>query len=139
MLSHGVDFVEVRRIAQATTRWGNRFLQRVFTPGELRDCGGRPASLAARWAAKEAAAKALGVGVRGLGARAVAGDTAVGWHDLEVVRLASGQPTLRLHGRAAAHAAALGWREVALSLSHTAELALASVVALGDAAASMEG
>ena len=74
-LAVGTDLVEVRRIVALVERYGERFTRRVFTPGELADCGGRAESLAARWAAKEAAAKALGCGIG-----------AVAWHDIEVVR-----------------------------------------------------
>jgi holo-[acyl-carrier protein] synthase len=129
MIYTGVDIVELDRIERAVTRWGERFLARVFTPGERRDSGSRPASLAARWAAKEAAAKALGLGVRGIGAAARGAASALRWHDLEVRRDARGQPLLVLHGAAAARAAELGWRSVALSLSHGRDYAVAFVVA----------
>jgi holo-[acyl-carrier protein] synthase len=132
-LYHGIDIVEVDRIMQAVTRWGDRFLQRVFTAGELADAAGRMASLAARFAAKEATAKAMGVGMRGLGLRQSPGIGAIGWAEIEVIRLPGGRPALRLHGRAAAHAAALGWTTTALSLSHTGQSALASVIAFGTA------
>ncbi len=129
MLYHGIDTVEINRIALAVARWGDRFLRRVWTDGELADANGRLPSLAARYAAKEATAKALGCGLRGLGAGAARTPPAVGWREIEVVRATSGQPLLRLHGQAAAHAAALGWESMALSLTHTAGLAMASVVA----------
>jgi holo-[acyl-carrier protein] synthase len=130
-LHHGVDIVDLDRIEQAITRWGTRFLQRVWTPRELSDASGRIPSLAARFAAKEATAKALGGGLRGFGAERTSGTLAVGWHEIEVVRAPSGQPSLRLHGRAAARAAELGWQETALSLSHARHVAIASVVARG--------
>jgi holo-[acyl-carrier protein] synthase len=129
MLYHGVDIIEVARLRRAVERWGERFLQRVFTPGELADCALdsgelRFESLAARWAAKEAAAKALGLGLRGL----AAGDgPSIGWHELEVVRGSAGQPLLRLHGNAAL---SLGDVALTLSLSHTNEHAVASVIGL---------
>jgi holo-[acyl-carrier protein] synthase len=129
-LFHGVDIVDIDRIEQAVTRWGARFLQRVFTAGELRDAGGRIPSLAARFAAKEATAKALGGGLRGFGAERTSGVLAVGWQELEVVRAPSGQPSLRLHGRAAVRAHELGWQEIAVSLSHARHTAIASVVVL---------
>ena len=122
---------------RAAERWGERFLLRVFTPGELADCGAgapRYESLAARWAAKEAAAKALGAGLSGLGAageRVQAAGQGLQFHELEVAREAGGRPALRLHGAAAALAARLGVAELALSLSHTEEHAIASVVGLG--------
>ena len=92
----------------------------------MADAGGRATSLAARFAAKEAAGKALGSGLRGLGA----GAGAVALREIEVVRAPGGQPSLRLHGRAAERAAVLGWQAVTVSLSHTRRMAIASVVAL---------
>jgi holo-[acyl-carrier protein] synthase len=130
-LYHGVDIVDVDRITQAVTRWGDRFLRRIFTAGELADAAGRMASLAARFAAKEATAKAMGAGMRGLGLRPSSDIGAIAWAEIEVIRLPGGRPALRLHGRAAAHAAALGWTTTALSLSHTNQSALASVIAFG--------
>jgi holo-[acyl-carrier protein] synthase len=136
MIYHGVDIIEVARVRQAAERWGWRFLRRVYTAGELADCGvaaGAPRyeSLAARWAAKEAAAKALGLGLSGL----AAGESPVAplrFLELEVARGPAGRPELRLHGRAATAAAALGLTQLSLSLSHTHEHAVASVVALPD-------
>ena len=129
MLYTGIDLIEIARIERAIDRWGDRFLRRVFTPAELSAYGGRARSLAARWAAKEAAAKLLGVGLRGLGA---AGRTegAVAFTEIEVLGDARGRPILTLYGQAAEHARRLGLREIALSLSHTHEHAIASVVAL---------
>ncbi|GAB4438900.1 MAG: holo-ACP synthase [Chloroflexi bacterium OHK40] len=133
MIYHGVDIVEVARVRRAVERWGERFLARVFTPAELADCeatGPTPRfhSLAARWAAKEAAAKALGLGLSGLAAGPSGGH--LHFHELEVARGPGGRPILHLHGGAAAAAAAAGLGELALSLSHTEHLAVASVVAL---------
>jgi holo-[acyl-carrier protein] synthase len=99
-------------------RHGERFTARVFTPGEVVDCGGRAESLAARWAAKEAAAKALGTGIG-----------AMSWQEIEVLRGESGCPALALHGRAADLAAARGLTRWALSLAHDGGMALAFVVA----------
>ena len=130
VLHHGVDIIDIDRIAQAVRRWGNAFLQRVFTSQELVDANGRASSLAARFAAKEATAKALGAGIQGIGAGLSGGVVAVGWRDIEVVRLPTGQPTLHLRGRAAERAAVLGWRSVSLSLSHARDAAIASVVAI---------
>ena len=118
-LAVGTDLVEVRRIAALVARHGERFTGRVFTPGEVADCGGRAESLAARWAAKEAVAKALGTGIG-----------AVTWQEIEVVRGATGCPAVALHGRAAALAAERGLRQWALSLAHDGGLALAFVVAI---------
>lgn len=114
----GIDLAEVARIAKLGERFGERFLRRVYTDSELADCAGRPASLAARWAAKEATAKALGTGIG-----------QIAWHHLEVVRDKNGRPELRLHGPALALARSLGLTEFALSLSHTDEIAIAIVVA----------
>ena len=134
MLYTGVDIIEIERIEQAVARWGGRFIARVFTPIERTDSGGRIHSLAARWAAKEAAAKALGIGVVGLGAQTVVGGgIAARWHDLEVRRPSNERPLLVLHGVAQARAAALGWRSVALSLSHGRDYAVAFVVAQAEA------
>ncbi len=122
MLSVGIDLVEIARINRVLQRHGERFLRRVFTPGEIGYCAGRAAQVAARWAAKEAAAKALG---RGLAALAGGG---LNWHDIEVVTEPGGAPRLLLHGEALALAEALGAREWAVSLSHTGETAMAFVV-----------
>ena len=129
MLYTGIDLIEIERIARAIERWGDRFLDRVYTPGELAIYRGRTASLAARWAAKEAVAKLLGVGLRGLGGGDRPGD-ALAWTEIEVLRDAQGRPALTLHGRAAARARALGLGVIALSLSHTRAHAIASAVAM---------
>jgi holo-[acyl-carrier protein] synthase len=113
----GVDLVEVRRIESARERWGERFLSRVYTEAERAATRGRSASLASRFAAKEAAAKALGVGIG-----------PVGWLEVEVLTGDAGQPLLRLSGRALALSEQLGLREWAVSLSDTAEHAVAVVV-----------
>ena len=120
VLRTGIDLIEVARIERAIQRHGARFLQRVFTPAELAQAGDSPASLAARFAAKEAAAKALGTGIG-----------VVGWLEIEVLREHDQPPILRLSGAAARRAAELGLTEWAISLSHSHELAIASVVALG--------
>jgi holo-[acyl-carrier protein] synthase len=129
MLYTGIDLIEIERIARAVERWGDRFLLRVYTPAELAIYRARPASLAARWAAKEAVAKLLGLGLRGLGG---VGRTegALAWTEIEVLSDAQGRPALTLHGRAEACARALGLGPIALSLSHTREHAIASAVAL---------
>lgn len=135
MLLNGIDLVEVARIEHAVTRWGERFLQRVFTPTERAACQTRMASLAARWAAKEAAAKMLGVGLRGLGGASRHTDRdAVAWTEIEITNDDRGRPLLALHGRAAERATALGLRSWSVSLSHTRDLAIASVVGIADAA-----
>jgi holo-[acyl-carrier protein] synthase len=127
---HGIDIVEVARITRAISRYGDRFLLRVFTPAELERYRERNTSLAARWAAKEAAAKLLGVGVRGLSAGPQS--DAIGWHEVETLSDARGRPTITLSGAAAQRAAQLRIRSLAVSLSHTGDLAVASVVGLAD-------
>lgn len=117
-LTTGVDLIEISRIAGVLDRYGSRFLRRVYTPGEIDYCRGRPPNLAARFAAKEAAMKALGTGIRG-----------VAWKDIEVIRHESGAPSLQLHGRAQARADRLGVRQMSLSLSHSRDYAIAFVVA----------
>jgi holo-[acyl-carrier protein] synthase len=119
-LSCGVDLIEVERVEASVNRFGDRFLERVYTPGELVDCAGSTASLAARFAAKEAVAKALGCGIG-----------AVAWREIEVRRAPSGQPELYLHGNAARLAAELGLNIWSISLSHTRQQAMAMVVAAG--------
>ncbi len=121
MLAAGVDLVEVRRIEQNVSRYGDRFLSRVFTEGELAYCQGRPPELAARFAAKEAVSKTLGVGIQHR--------QGVRWREIEVVSDANGKPSVRLVGRAAQRAGELGFRAFALSLSHTREYAIALIVA----------
>ena len=110
----GIDIVKVDRIAAAIDRFGMRFANRVLTPREQRYVRQRPETFAGRWAAKEAVSKVLGLGVRG-----------VGWRDIEVERLPTGQPNIVLHGRAAQRAEQLGMGRVAVSISHEAEFAVA--------------
>lgn len=122
----GVDLAEVGRIRDALERpaTGERFRERVFTAGEQAYCERRRRkyeSYAARFAAKEATMKALG---RGWG-------NEVRWTEIEVVREGSGRPTIRLHGRTAAYAEKLGVRRLFLALTHTAETAMAEVIAEG--------
>lgn len=118
MLGTGVDLIEIERVAGVLERHGERFLRRVFTPGEIAYCRGRAPNLAARFAAKEAVMKSLGTGFRG-----------VGWRDVEVVRAPSGAPSPRLHGRALRRAERLGVTEIAISLSHSRGFAVAFAVA----------
>ena len=117
MLSTGVDIIEISRIARTLERYGDRFLRRIYTPGELEYCRGRPSKLASRFAAKEATMKALGTGVRG-----------VGWKDIEVTRAPSGAPGILLHGRAKARAERLGVLEISVSMSDSQDNAVAFVV-----------
>jgi holo-[acyl-carrier protein] synthase len=125
MVTIGVDLVEVVRIEQAVARWGERFLRRVYTPAEIEYCGSRATSLAARWAAKEAVSKALGTGWAPQ-ERHEAGW--IDWTEIEVERLPSGQPSLRLHDKAQARADELGIVGWQLSLSHTRDHAIAMVL-----------
>lgn len=121
IVGSGVDLAEVARIRAAVSRFGERFLRRVFTAAEIAYVERRGNSMeryAARFAAKEAGMKALGTGWR----------RGVRWQDFEVVNLPSGRPTLRLHGRAKEYADRMGVANIALSLTHTREQALASVV-----------
>jgi holo-[acyl-carrier protein] synthase len=123
----GVDLVRISRIRRAMERWQDRFLQRVFTPGELAYALRRrdPAEhLAARFAAKEAALKALGTGLT-MGVR---------WREMEVHRARGARPVLELSGRTRALGAARGIRALHLSLTHDGDYALAQVVAEGEAA-----
>jgi holo-[acyl-carrier protein] synthase len=113
----GVDMIETERVAQSISRFGERFLKRVYTERELTYCQGRVSSLAARWAAKEATAKALGTGI---------GD--VSWQEIEIISQTNQQPLLQLHGAASALAEQLGLAEFAVSLSHTKDYAIAFVI-----------
>ncbi len=123
MLTSGVDLIRISRVERVLDRYGDRFLERVFTPAEVAYSRRRPAELAARFAAKEAVAKALGVGMRMMAREGIA------WHEAEIVGDHRGKPMVRLHGRAAERAAELGLSEWAVSLSHTEEHAVAFVVA----------
>ncbi len=110
----GVDIIKVDRIAETIARFGARFANRVLTEREQRYVRQRPETFAGRWAAKEAVSKVLGLGVRG-----------VGWKDIEVERLPTGQPSIVLHGRAARRAEQLGMGRIAVSITHEAEYAVA--------------
>jgi holo-[acyl-carrier protein] synthase len=110
----GIDIIKVQRIRDTLGRFGERFSRRVLTDAERRYVRDRPETFAGRWAAKEAVSKVLGLGVRG-----------IGWRDIEVVRLPTGQPSVRLHGRAAARAEQLGMGRIALSITHESDYAVA--------------
>jgi phosphopantetheine--protein transferase-like protein len=110
----GIDIIKVARIRETLERFGERFSRRVLTERERRYVRDRPETFAGRWAAKEAVSKVLGLGVRG-----------IGWRDIEVERLPTGQPAVRLHGRAAARADQLGMERIALSISHESDYAVA--------------
>lgn len=117
----GIDLAEVDRIAAAVERHGDRFLQRVFTEAERRYCdskANRMERYAGRFAAKEAAMKAVGTGWRG----------GVAWTEFEVRREPGGRPTIVFHGKAAEFASKLGVKNVALSITHTRDTAMAQVI-----------
>jgi holo-[acyl-carrier protein] synthase len=122
VLGLGTDLIETRRVEESIARFGERFLERIFTAGEIAYCQRKKnaaESFAARFAAKEAGAKALGTGI----------SRGVTWKEFEVRREPSGRPTLHMSGRAAELAEAIGVKRVQLSLTHSRELALAVVVA----------
>ena len=110
----GIDIIKVGRIRATLKRFGPRFSNRVLTTAERRYVRDRPETLAGRWAAKEAVSKVLGLGVRG-----------IGWQEIEVERLPTGQPAVKLHGRAAQRAEQLGMSRIAVSISHESEYAVA--------------
>ena len=110
----GIDIIRIDRIQAALARFGDRFSNRVLTPAERAYVRGRPETMAGRWAAKEAVSKVLGLGVRG-----------IGWREIEIERLPTGQPYVRLHDRAAERAGQLGMGRIAVSISHEAEYAVA--------------
>ena len=117
----GIDIVEVPRLAETIARFGERFLKRIFTDAEIHYCdskANRVERYAARFAAKEAALKAIGTGWR----------NGIAWRDVEVRREPGGRPNLAFHGRAAEIAARLGMKRASLSLSHTAQQAVAQVI-----------
>ena len=121
IVGSGIDVVEIERIQSSMNRYGARFLDRIFTGAEQAYClrkRNSAESLAARFAAKEAAAKALGTGI----------SHGVSWLEIEVLKEPGGRPGLRFQGRAAQVAARLGAAHASLSISHTSSLAMASVV-----------
>ena len=110
----GIDIIKVERIEKAIAKHGRRFARRVLTESEDAYVRDRPENFAGRWAAKEAVSKVLGLGVRG-----------VGWREIEIVRLPTGQPAVRLHDRALRRADQLGMERVAVSISHERDYAVA--------------
>ncbi len=114
----GVDIVEIARVERAVSRWGEHFLRRVFTDSEISSYSRKPASLAARFACKEAVMKLLGTGWTG-----------VNWREIETLSQPEGRPVINLYGRAQDEAGKLGLKELAVSLSHSKEYAIAYVVA----------
>jgi holo-[acyl-carrier protein] synthase len=121
ILGTGVDLAEVPRIKASIERYGEKFIRRIYTPAEIAYVERKANKFeryAARFAAKEAGMKAIGTGWR----------RGVTWQDFEVANLPSGKPTLLLHGVAARFAEKLGVKNVALSITHTAELGMAHVI-----------
>jgi holo-[acyl-carrier protein] synthase len=121
MLRTGVDIIEIARVERVMARSGQRFLARIFTPQEQAYCQGKMASLAGRFAVKEAVAKALGTGI---------GEMA--WVEIEVVSNEVGRPELVLYGAAKRLADELGLAEWSISLSHTDRYAIGFAVATGE-------
>jgi holo-[acyl-carrier protein] synthase len=119
----GIDVIEIARVRKVLERHPERFLQRVFTPEEVAFCRGRVPELAARFAAKEAVMKALGTGARGLA-----------WREIEILPNNRGKPLVYLHGLARQRAETIGLRGIDISLTHSHELAIASVVGAADEA-----
>jgi holo-[acyl-carrier protein] synthase len=120
ILRTGVDLIEINRVAEVIARHGNHYLDRVYTPVELEQCGKRTESLAGRFAAKEAVAKALGCGI---------GD--VGWKEIEILGDEQNAPVLTLHGAAEFKASELGLTNWSVSLSHSLSHVVALAVAIG--------
>lgn len=120
-LSTGVDLIEIRRVEEVIQRHDRRFLERVYTPQELAEVGKNTASLAARFAAKEAVAKALCTGIG-----------PIGWQEIEIRRGPEREPILLLHGKARRLAEEKGLQHWSISLSHSASHAIAVVVAAGE-------
>jgi len=122
VLGIGTDLMEIARIERSVARFGEPFLRRIFTPGEIAYCMAKKKtsgeSFAARFAAKEAGAKALGTGI----------SRGVGWLELEVTRAPGERPILKLTGRAADRASSLGVAHISLSLTHSRDTALAVVI-----------
>ena len=117
----GIDIIEIGRIEKAVERWRDSFLHRIYTEPELKLCRNKPPSLAVRFAGKEAVMKALGTGIRG-----------ISWREIEILAEPSGKPLVRLCGKAKDKADSLGLGELAVSLSHSREYAVALVVSEGN-------
>ena len=120
-VTNGIDLVKIDRLIKLDPAIKSRFTERVFTAREREECGGRDASLAGRFAAKEAAANALSCGIG-----------AAGWQDIEITTGEQGKPVLMLHGKALEFARQSGWFSWSVSITHTAEYASAMVTALFD-------
>jgi len=122
MFTTGIDIIEIDRIEDAVIRWGRRFLQRIYTQKELDYCHGRIPSLAALFSGKEAVIKALGIGATGIGW------IGISWHEIEILPDNLGKPLVHLHDNALKRAQELNLGELAISLSHSKEYAVASVM-----------
>ena len=120
ILRTGVDLIEISRIDEVVARHGKHYLERVYTPAELEQCGKRAESLAGRFAAKEAVSKALGCGI---------GD--ITWKEIEVLGDEQNAPVLTLHGAAGQKAKELGLTNWSVSISHGQSLSVAFVVMTG--------
>jgi holo-[acyl-carrier protein] synthase len=124
LIGTGVDLIEIERIAHSIERYGERFLRRIYTDHEIAYCSSKRSSaesFAARFAAKEAGAKALGTGI----------SRGVTWIEFQIARQPGGRPVLELRGRAAMLAKELGVKTISLSLTHTGNLAMATVMMEG--------
>ncbi len=122
-MSHyiGVDIIEIGRIKEAVNLWGEKFLRRIYTESELAAYRNKPSSLAARFAGKEAVMKLLGTGRYG-----------IHWREVETLSMPGGKPLVTLYGRALTRASELGIKEIAVSLSHSKEYAVAYVSAISE-------
>ena len=117
MLVHGIDIVETARIGKALDLWGERFIRRIYTAGEIEYCQGHVPALAARFAAKEAVMKALGTG-----------NVGISWHDIEILPDQHGAPLIHLSGGAQLRARELGINGLTIALSHSRDYAIASAI-----------
>ncbi|NQT72623.1 MAG: holo-ACP synthase [Chloroflexi bacterium] len=117
MQKHGIDIIEISRIGKAVDSWGERFLNRIYTPGEITYCRNRVPELAARFAGKEAVMKALGTGHVGISPR-----------DIEILSSEGGSPVVHLTGGARVRAEEIGLDNLVISLSHSRDYAIASVI-----------
>ena len=113
----GTDIIEIARIREAIDRWGERFLHRIYTEPELNLYDQSPPSLAARFACKEAVMKLLDAGRKG-----------ISWQDIETLSYPGGKPLLNLYGQAKSEARNLGIKEIAVSLAHSREYAIAAAI-----------
>ncbi len=118
-MTNGIDAIEIHRIRQVHERHGGRFLRKIYTEREIAHCRGQHSELAARFAAKEAISKALGTGLHG-----------VYWREMEIISDARGKPLVVLHGNALRRAEKLGVQDLGVSLTHSRDFAIASVVGL---------